>query len=361
MMTYGHGGDIYSYSGGRVLLDFSSNINPLGLPPAVEKAFQASIGACTVYPDPHCRAISEKIGEYENVPSESILCGNGAADLLYRIAYGLKPKKALLFAPTFSEYEQAVRQSGGAVYYYDLREENEFVPKHDFLQMLDSTQPDIVFLCNPNNPTGKTVSKALMTETAVWCQNNNAVLVIDECFLDFVRNRKALSMIGEAEKNPNIIVLKAFTKFFAMAGLRLGYLICSSAALRKKIWEAGQPWSVSGVAQLCGAAALSDKAYIEQTQNLIPRFREDLQTELEKLPLQVYSGAANYIFFRTTVPQLDQKTAARDILIRNCANYHGLCEGYYRVAVKSAEDNRKLIQTMQAIFAESCADCTDAI
>ena len=361
MMTYGHGGDIYSYSGGRVLLDFSSNINPLGLPPAVEKAFQASIGACTVYPDPHCRAISEKIGEYENVPSESILCGNGAADLIYRIAYGLKPKKALLFAPTFSEYEQAVRQSGGAVYYYDLREENEFVPERDFLQMLDSTQPDIVFFCNPNNPTGKTVSKALMTETAVWCQDNNAVLVIDECFLDFVRNRKALSMIGETEKNPNIIVLKAFTKFFAMAGLRLGYLICGSAALRKKIWEAGQPWSVSGVAQLCGAAALSDKAYIEQTQNLIPRFREDLQAELEKMPLQVYSGAANYIFFRTTVPELDQKTAARDILIRNCANYHGLCEGYYRVAVKSAEDNRKLIQTMQAIFAESCADCTDAI
>ena len=361
MMTYGHGGDIYSYSGGRVLLDFSSNINPLGLPPAVEKAFQASIGACTVYPDPHCRAISEKIGEYENVPSESILCGNGAADLIYRIAYGLKPKKALLFAPTFSEYEQAVRQSGGAVYYYDLREENEFVPKHDFLQMLDSTQPDIVFLCNPNNPTGKTVSKALMTETAVWCQSNNAVLVVDECFLDFVRNGKSLSMIGKTEKNPNIIVLKAFTKFFAMAGLRLGYLICGSAALRKKIWEAGQPWSVSGVAQLCGAAALSDKAYIEQTQNLIPRFREDLQRELEKLPLQVYSGAANYIFFRTTVPQLDQKTAARDILIRNCANYHGLCEGYYRVAVKSAEDNRKLIQTMQAIFAESCADCTYAI
>lgn len=361
MMTYGHGGDIYSYSGGRVLLDFSSNINPLGLPPAVEKAFQASIGACTVYPDSHCRAISEKIGEYENVPSESILCGNGAADLIYRIAYGLKPKKALLFAPTFSEYEQAVRQSGGAVYYYDLREENEFVPKHDFLQMLDSTQPDIVFLCNPNNPTGKTVSKAFMTETAVWCQNNNAVLVIDECFLDFVRNRKSLSMIGKTEKNPNIIVLKAFTKFFAMAGLRLGYLICGSAALRKKIWEAGQPWSVSGVAQLCGVAALSDKAYIEQTQNLIPRFREDLQAELEKMPLQVYSGAANYIFFRTTVPELDQKTAARDILIRNCANYHGLCEGYYRVAVKSAEDNRKLIQTMQAIFAESCADCTNAI
>lgn len=361
MMTYGHGGDIYSYSGGRVLLDFSSNINPLGLPPAVEKAFQASIGACTVYPDPHCRAISEKIGEYENVPSESILCGNGAADLIYRIAYGLKPKKALLFAPTFSEYEQAVRQSGGAVYYYDLREENEFVPEHDFLQMLDSTQPDIVFLCNPNNPTGKTVSKAFMTETAVWCQSNNAVLVVDECFLDFVRNGKSLSMIGKTEKNPNIIVLKAFTKFFAMAGLRLGYLICGSAALRKKIWEAGQPWSVSGVAQLCGAAALSDKAYIEQTQNLIPRFREDLQAELEKMPLQVYSGAANYIFFRTTVPELDQKTAARDILIRNCANYHGLCEGYYRVAVKSAEDNRKLIQTMQAIFAESCADCTDAI
>ena len=182
MMTYGHGGDIYSYSGDRVLLDFSSNINPLGLPPAVEKALQVSAGACTVYPDPHCRAVSEKIGEYENVPSGSILCGNGAADLIYRIAYGLKPKKALLFAPTFSEYEQAVRQSGGAVYYYGLRDENEFVPQRDLLRMLDSTQPDIVFLCNPNNPTGKTVAKELMTETAVWCQSNNAVLVSPGAF-----------------------------------------------------------------------------------------------------------------------------------------------------------------------------------
>ena len=199
--------------------------------------------------------------------------------------------------PTFSEYEQAVRQSGGAVYYYGLRDENEFVPQRDLLRMLDSTQPDIVFLCNPNNPTGKTVAKELMTETAVWCQSNNAVLVIDECFLDFVRNGKALSMIGETEKNPNIIILKAFTKFFAMPGLRFGYLVCGSEELRKKIWKAGQPWSVSGVAQLCGAAALSDKTYIEQTKKLIPRFRENLQTELEKLPLRVYSGAANYILF----------------------------------------------------------------
>ena len=361
MMSYGHGGDIYSYADGKVLLDFSSNINPLGLPLEVEKVLQTVGAACTVYPDPYCRAVSEKIGEYENVPSESILCGNGAADLIYRIAYGLKPKKALMPAPTFSEYAQAVEQSGGAVYYYDLREENEFEPEFDFMQTLGSVRPDIVFLCNPNNPTGKTASKELMVETAAWCQSNDAVLVVDECFLDFVRNGKSLSMIGETERNPNIIVLKAFTKFFAMPGLRLGYLICGNEALQEKLWKAGQPWSVSGVAQLCGAAALSDQAYIKQTQKLIPCFREALQTELKKLPLRVYSSAANYILFRTTVSRLDQKTAAQGILIRNCANYRGLCEGYYRVAVKSADDNRKLIQTMQAIFAESCADCIDTI
>lgn len=354
MITYGHGGDIYGYSGtGRTVLDFSSNINPLGLPPTAKNALQHSEAACIAYPDPYCRAVSEKIAEYEGVPAESVLCGNGAADLIYRIAYGLKPQKALMFAPTFSEYEQAIRQSGGAVYYHVLREETEFTPGHDFIQALDRVHPDIVFLCNPNNPTGKTVSKELMIETARWCQDHDAVLVADECFLDFVCQGESLSMIKETDNNPNIIVLKAFTKFFAMAGLRLGYLICSNAVIREKIWEAGQPWSVSGIAQLCGASALCDDTYIAQTKTMIPRLREEMQAELEKLPLRVYSGTANYLLFRTAITQLDQKTARQDILIRNCANYHGLGEGYYRVAVKSAEDNQKLISALRAIFAEN--------
>ncbi len=350
MMTYGHGGNIYSYSDSTAVLDFSANINPFGLPLTVKKALQNAENACIVYPDPYCRAVSNQIGEYEKVPPEMVLCGNGAADLIYRIVAALKPKRALLLAPTFSEYEQAVRLFGGTVYYHFLREENEFRLEEDFLQSLNSVQPDIVFLCNPNNPTGKTVSAEQRLSTAAWCRRNHAILVADECFLDFVPGGEALSLIKEAEKNPSIIVLRAFTKFFAMPGVRLGYSICGNAAIREKIWEAGQPWSVSGVAQLCGVAALCDKEYIAQTKRELPQLRADLQTELEKLPLRVYDSAANYILFRTSLPQLEQKTAERNILIRNCANYNGLREGYYRVAVRSAEDNRRLIRTLSEIL-----------
>lgn len=351
MITYSHGGDIYSYlEQGRKVIDFSSNINPLGLPNCVKQAFVHAEEACIAYPDPFCRALCKKIAEYEKVPVETVVCGNGAADLIFRITAGLRPSSVLVTAPTFSEYEQAVKQIQGKVYSHFLKKENEFVLTRDFLDELSVIRPDMVFLCNPNNPTGKLIPEDLMLEIAEYCHSHGIILVIDECFLSFTDHGEALSMKKKMEEFPNMILLKAFTKFFAMPGLRLGYLICSGKQLRETVWNTGQPWSVSGIAQLCGIAALEDFSYREETQKIIPLLRNQLYQGLSALPLQVYSGSANYLLFYSQRANLDQETAKRGILIRNCSNYSGLGEGYYRVAVRTQEENQQLLSLLAELF-----------
>lgn len=352
-MVYGHGGDIYTHlEKGKKMLDFSANINPLGLPPAVERALRDAAADCIVYPDPFCRALRKKIAEYERTSSDAVVCGNGAADLIDRIAYGLRPSSVLVTAPTFSEYEQAAARSGSRVFYHTLNEKDEFVLGADFLQSLRERKPQLAFLCNPNNPTGKLIPKELLLKIAELCNELQIILVIDECFLSFVPGSEQLTMVPLLEQFTNLIILKAFTKFFAMPGLRLGYLLAADERIRERILGAGQPWNVSSVAQKCGIAALEDRDYIAQTKQLIPALKNDLYRELALLPLRIYRSEANYLLLRTDAADLDKQMEQQGILIRSCANYHGLTDGYYRVAVKSGEKNRRLVKALKLVLTE---------
>lgn len=211
MYTYVHGGDIYTANGKKNLADYSANINPLGLPQSVKKAIVKSIAGCADYPDPFCRRLTEKLAGFLAVPGEYIFFSNGAADVLFKLALALRPKKALLLAPTFADYEKALRSVGCGIDYYLLQEENNFEPQSDILQQLT---PDIDFMviCNPNNPTGKLIDKELLTEIIAKCRKLNIKILIDECFMDFVADENAYSMIEKLQSNNNLIILKAFTK-----------------------------------------------------------------------------------------------------------------------------------------------------
>lgn len=346
-MIYEHGGDIYSHlEKGVKMLDFSANINPLGLPPKVAAALASAQAAAAVYPDPYCRALCRRIGDFHGVSQEMVVCGNGAADLIDRIAYGLKPKTALVTAPTFSEYEKSVTRAGGAVFRHILKETQGFRITEAILKEIREKKPQMVFLCNPNNPTGLLTEKSLLLEIARLCRDLGAALVLDECFLDFTGEESQYSLMDSLQDLPNLMILKAFTKFFAMPGIRLGYLLTDNRDFREGVWAAGQPWSVSGIAQTCGIAALEDGAYIEKTLAEIPKLRQELVKAMTALPITLYPGAANFLLFRTDDPALDKKIQEEGILIRSCANYPGLGEGFYRVAVKSREDNQKLSEAL---------------
>lgn len=346
-----HGGDWAGYRAefGCDALDFSANVSPLGLPAGVAAAITNALPTADRYPDPLCRELRAALAGAEGVPADWILCGNGAADLIFRLALAVRPRRALLPAPTFAEYEAALQTVGCAVQRVFLREENEFAVTEEFIDAV-TPETDIVFLCQPNNPTGQVTPPALVERLVRRCAECSAVLVVDECFLDFLPDRDAWTAKQLLRDAPQLIILKAFTKLYAMAGVRLGYALCGDATLLEKMRGAGQPWAVSSLAQAAGLAALQETAYAGAVRALIAEQRPRMAAGLRALGLRVMDGQANYLLFCAT-PDFGEKLRRRGAVVRSCANYPGLDAAWYRTAVRTAEENTRLLQIMGEILA----------
>ena len=339
-MIYEHGGNIY---GREDMLDFSANIDPLGMPEGVKTALIKSVDKCVNYPDPNCTELVKKLSDHEAVPPCRIDCGNGAADLIYRIVFSLMPKKALVLSPTFSEYKKALSEVNCFVEEYALKPENDFMPNNDILNSLND-DTDIVFLCIPNNPTGKLFPPDLLKKTADMCLSKNIVLVCDECFLGFVENGEKYSLKNAL--NQNCIVLNAFTKLYAMPGIRLGYAVFGDKALAEKVKNSGQSWSVSVLAQAAGIAALDEKKHREKTVGYVAAEREFLCEQFEKMGIKYYTAAANFILIRAN-KDLAKKMLGMGIIIRSFSDLSGLDETFFRIAVRTHEENLQLTQALK--------------
>lgn len=345
-----HGGDWAGYRArfGHDALDFSANVSPLGLPQGVADAIVAALPTADRYPDPLCRELCTALSRAEQLPEPWILCGNGAADLIYRLAWALKPRRALLPAPTFAEYAAALESVGCEVKRKTLHEADDFAVTEAFVQAVNQSI-DLVFLCQPNNPTGQITPPELVQRLVRRCADCGAVLVVDECFLDFLQQRDALTAKPLLQAAPNLVILKAFTKLYAMAGVRLGYALCANTALLAKMQAAGQPWGVSSLAQAAGAAALRETAYADAVRALIADQRPRLAAGLRALGLQVIEGSANYLLFRAP-ETLGAALQQRGVCLRSCGNYPGLSAGWYRTAVRTAPENEQLLQTMREVL-----------
>ena len=350
MYKYEHGGDIYSQettADGKRFVDFSANINPLGLPLGVKEAVKAALKGCVNYPDPFCRRLTRATAEFLQVEPEHLFFGNGAADVLFRLALALKPKRAMLLAPTFADYEKALRSVKSNIYYFELKENLDFVPNYNIVGKI-TARTDLVVICNPNNPTGKLIPRPLLERVLEKCRAVGAKLLIDECFMDFVSEDKAYSLRNLLADYPELIILKAFTKTFAMPGIRLGYCLTSDQELHTQLHQCGQDWSVSVLAQEAGIAALNEKEYLHESFLLIQEERNYLSNQLKSLGAKVYGSEANYIFFYLPNPtNLVELLREQGYLIRSCSNYNNLGAGYYRVAVKTRVQNRGLIKAIK--------------
>lgn len=345
MKKHIHGGNIYQYEN---CLDFSANCNPLGTPNSVKKAAAESLERIFEYPRVGCGPLRQAIGKYEGVSAEKVICGNGAAELIFSLCRAVKPKKALLPAPTFAEYEQALHSVDCQVDYFFLDEEEGYSLREEFLDAL-SKELDMVFLCNPNNPTGVLTEKEFLVKVLKKCEEENIFLVVDECFLDFVKEPDNYTLKTYLDKSKQLFLLKAFTKRYAMAGIRLGYGMCGNRELLEKMELMTQPWNVSTIAQSAGMAALKEQEYVERGRQLVFQEAAYLKDSLKQLGLIVYPSSANYIFFRGPADFFDD-CVREGILIRDCSNYPGLTEGYYRIAVKRPEENRKLVEVFRKIL-----------
>ncbi|MBE6990934.1 MAG: aminotransferase class I/II-fold pyridoxal phosphate-dependent enzyme [Ruminococcaceae bacterium] len=343
MRPYEHGGDIYN--GQTVRLDFSANVNPLGMPPAAERALREGTAADVRYPDARCRALRAALSEKHSVTPEQVLCGAGAADLIFRICAALQPRQVLAPVPTFSEYGRSAALFGAEIAKYPLREENGFELDRSFPAAL-TPETDMVFLCNPNNPTGRLCDPGIVAALADACEENGTYLVVDECFLEFTRGVSALPLL---QTHPRLLVLRAFTKFYAMAGLRLGYLLCADAALLERIGTFGAEWAVSTAAQRSGLAALTEPDWRDRTLQLVEAQRRSLAVSLAALGVAVYPGEANFLLCRAPRP-VAESLAEQGILVRRCGNFEGLDDCFFRVGVRTAAENAVLIDALREVL-----------
>lgn len=344
-----HGGDWVSFAQeyGAVPLDFSANVSPLGTPWGVQSAIAAVAQTADRYPDPLCRELRQAIARAEGVAPEQILCGNGAVELIYRAVLARRPQRALVLAPTFSEYESALDLAGCETVRYPLGEADGFVLREDILQSI-TPEIQMLFLCEPNNPTGRTTSRELLWNIARRCRETGTTLVVDECFNPFLDEPEAHSLRDALGEFPNLLLLKAFTKLYAMAGVRLGYALAQDSLLAA-LEGAGPPWSVSSLAQAAGLAALKETAYVKTLRALMQEQRPLLREGLEALGLTVVPGEANYLLFRAGKP-LYAPLRQRGFLLRDCGNYHNLHGNWYRAAVRTRMENQALLRALEEVL-----------
>lgn len=341
-----HGGDIYR---NKIHTDFSVNTNPLGPQPEVIEAIKEASSYISCYPDIYCEQLTGAIGRLEEISCDKILCGNGAAELFFAAVLALKPIKVLIPSPTFSEYERSAKVTGASVDFYTLKEENEFQIEEGILDIL-TPEFDLCFLCNPNNPTGQVIEKGLLDRIVKRCEEYGIFLILDECFVDFLDEPEECTMKKEIADYQNLVIIKAFTKMFCMPGLRLGYAISSNRRFLDEMKKCMQPWNVSVLAQAGGMAALENcEKYVEETKKLIKSERSFLKTELSRLGYRIYGSNANYIFFHAQEKDLYEKALADGFLIRDCSNYRGLEKGYYRIAVRTREENERMIKWLEKL------------
>lgn len=337
-----HGGDIYR---NQVSTDFSVNVNPLGMPEAVASALHEAVEMCGSYPDMETDKLKKVVSNMLFVPEEYLLFGNGASELFMAIVHAIKPHKTLIPVPSFYGYEYAAEAVGEEIVYYPLRERMDYLPGDDLLEAL-TEDVDMLFLANPNNPTGRLMGKEYLKKLLGICKQKNIMVVLDECFIDFCG--LDCSMLSELEAYDNLLLVRAFTKIFAIPGVRLGYLIGVDVSLLNRVKRQLPEWNLSMFAQAAGSVCAGQLAFVEKTVDYVRKERQFLTSRLRQMGLQVFPSEANFILVHSG-RRLYEGLLEQGILIRDCENFRGLSKGFYRVAVKSRKDNETLLKAMERI------------
>ena len=354
MNQFAHGGDIFSLdeTNRDRLLDFSVNINPLGMSPmglsALSDFFSREAGR---YPDIECRELKKALSDYYKIPVSCISCGNGATELMYVLMRVLRPSSVYVPDPCFSEYEKAADAENIPVYSYALDGTRNFCVKDwSFIEAIP--KKSVIYAGNPNNPDGRFLVKDDFLRLAKAAARTDSWLILDESFVDF--SESDVSYRSCISQNPHLIIVTSLTKFFAVPGLRIGCTF-SSPEIAEKISSALYPWNVNGPVQLYIKAALSDKKYIAESRRYVQEERKRFCHMLGKISaIQLFPGTVNFILLRLTnghdAAWLQEKLFPHGFLIRQCGNYKGLDNTYFRLAIRKQDENDKLFQVLSEIL-----------
>ena len=346
-----HGGNIYKLKrdSGIEVLDYSSNINPLGVPSSFKKAVVENFESLEKYPDIDYIELRTSIGDYNNCHIDNVVVGNGATEVLFLYMKAVKAKKVLIIAPTFAEYERAARAAGRDVKFFPLSK--DFSLNENML--LDFiTDEDVVVMCNPNNPTGKFQNLEKIKKIADFLERKNKKLFIDEAFIEFVDNWKDKTAF--LLKHKNVFILRALTKFFALPGVRLGYGLTYDEAILNEIKNIREPWSVNGVAEIAGKTMLLDTLYIHETENWIKKEKLWFYEELCKIDnIEVTPTETNFILVKLlndNAKSFRKKMIENGVLVRDASNFMFLDESYIRLAIKDRKKNEQVLEALRRVL-----------
>ena len=380
-----HGGNIYKVfreKNIKEILDYSSNINPYGIPESLKKRITENLEVLERYPDPDYVELRQKLANLNKVNLSDIILGNGATEIIFLFMKVINPKKILIVSPTFGEYERAVKAteiSGDTVSlsssngdnknienkkieieYFELKESDDFKLNIGNLKNELENKYDLLIICNPNNPTGKFLKLAQTEEILKECNKYDTKLFIDEAFIEFLADGMKESIINTEENKKNLFVTRAFTKFFAIPGLRLGYGMYFDKELEKKISEKKEPWSVNNFAEMAGLTVLDDTEYIGKTLKWITEEKIYMYEKLNEISgMKVYETEVNFITGKideklfsegVNVKILREKMLEQGILIRDASNFKFLDERFFRLAIKDRASNERVIEAMKEIF-----------
>ena len=346
-----HGGNVYKVAREQRIpvdriMDFSASINPLGPPAAGLRAIRSALKQIVHYPDPDCWQLRQALAQQCCVDPDMILVGNGSTELIHLLPRALAIKSALIMGPTFEEYARALTDAGSSVQYVHARREERFRPPlKEVLRQLSAkgSRFDAVFLCNPNNPTGQVMNRQIVCELAEAVDRQQGWLIVDEAFIDYCRTQSVVSMLSE---HPRMMLLRSLTKFYAMPGLRIGYLVGASKVVGQ-LKDRQPPWSVNSLAQEVSRAVLHDHAYATKSRSFMKSERSRFMRGLRSLSgLRVYPSAANFVLIElpatTCAGEVTDRLASEGLLVRDCSTLPGLTTQMIRVAVRTAKENRRL-------------------
>lgn len=331
------------------IIDFSSNINP-HIISDLGKYVLEGLEKSRSYPDINYTNLRNNISDYIKVDSELIIPGNGATEIIYLLMKSIKKRLAIL-NPTFSEYGRGAKLNNLEVLDFHLKEENNFSIDLDEIQK-NMDKFDSLFVCNPNNPNGKVKDLNELLDLMV---ENDKLLIIDETFMEFVGEEEKYSLINRIEQTPNLFILKAVTKFFGMPGLRLGYGVTSNKQIIKNIYEYKEPWTINSFAENLSNYLFKDKEYIKSSKDYYINERKFMLEELGKISrLKVYDTDTNFVLIKLKDGEANslklELFEKYNILIRDASNFIGLDKSYIRVAIKSHNDNKVLIESLRKIL-----------
>lgn len=356
---YGHGGDIRSAAelfgkNEAELLDYSSNMNPLGPPQSFKQVIEAYWQQIVHYPDPAQRELITAIANKHNLEQECIIAGNGAAELIDLIVRQLKPATAALLIPSFVEYEQAILKAGCKAIYIETNEQTSFIPALEQLkQVHEQKRPELYMFGYPNNPTGTLIPM----EHILYLLEEGATVVVDEAFLDFHLEEERLSMIQWLTTYKQLFVIRSMTKFYSIPGIRLGYMMGDQAVIRE-LKELQYPWSVNSLAQQLGCAAFQEKEFMIATKAWLAEEIAWMTEAVKLLGLKPYATVTNYMLvqiskqYSLNSKRLQQLMGERGILIRDAATFRGLSDRYIRLAIKSRASNRIMLDTLADVLSD---------